>query len=290
MKKGKRKRFSEIWKSKVWDEVFKNPVTKNYRISFCTTCMDRLQNLKETLPKNIEDNKNYNNLEFVLLDYNSSDGLEEWVKNNMMEHINSGRLVFYRTTEPKYFDMSHSRNIAFKVATGEIVNNLDADNYTFNDDIKSQIKNVSRGEKIHNHEFCWAEYINKIANECQEKVLFAKGKQLRHGRIGFFKKEFLELGGYDESLEGYGYDDEDLVHRSSKLGFTLYKWGGSYIKRIHTSQKEKNQHLKVKHDKTQGINTIISENNIKNGIFVANQGKHWGKAKLIKNFKEEIEV
>jgi hypothetical protein len=204
----------------------------------------------------------------------------------MMEHINSGRLVFYRTEEPKYFDMSHSRNVAFKVATGEIVNNLDADNYTlnytFDDDLDSKIRKASI--------CCWAEYINKIANECQEKVLFTKGKQLRHGRIGFFKKEFLELGGYDESLEGYGYDDEDLVHRSANLGFTLYRWGGTYFKRIHTSKKEKNQHLKVNHSETQNINTIRSEENIKNGVFVANQGVHWGKAKLIKNFKEEIEV
>ena len=269
-------RHSEIWRNRLWDGIFKNPVVKNYKISFCTTCMNRLYNLKETLPKNIDDNKNYSDLEFVVLDYNSNDGLRKWIKKNMMEHIKSGRLVYYRTEEPKYYDMSRSRNIAFKVATGDIVNNLDADNYTYNDKLKPEI--------------CWASYINKMANECQEKVLFTKGKQLRHGRIGFFKREFLELGGYNEELTGYGFDDEDLVKRVENLGFILYRWGGQYYDRISTSKKEKNVNLKVWYKDTEKANKIKSKENIEKGIFIANKGNHWGKAKLVKNFKERVEI
>ena len=41
---------------KIWNKVLVNEVTQYYRISFCTTCMNRLYNLKETLPKNIEEN------------------------------------------------------------------------------------------------------------------------------------------------------------------------------------------------------------------------------------------
>jgi len=47
---------SKDTKIKFWDGEFKNDIKKNYKISFCTTCMDRLYNLKETLPKNIKDN------------------------------------------------------------------------------------------------------------------------------------------------------------------------------------------------------------------------------------------
>ena len=43
----------------LWDGKFVKEITKGYKISFCTTCMDRLYNLKETLPKNIEDNESY---------------------------------------------------------------------------------------------------------------------------------------------------------------------------------------------------------------------------------------
>lgn len=262
---------------KIWDATFTKSVSKNYKISFCTTCMDRLCNLKETLPKNIKSNERYPHLEFVILDYNSKDGLEEWMKKNMMNYIKSGRVSYYRTDEPKYFSMSHSRNIAFKIASGDIVNNLDADNFT-----------VKEGVSLKE---CCASYINRIANECPEKAIFAKGKRGMHGRIGFYKKEFIEtLGGYDESLIGYGHDDHDLVQRAWKQDFTMYWWGGQYFSRIKTSGKEKNKNMKDHWKTTENINKEKSAKNIEAGIYKANEGNHWGKATLIKNFSEVIKI
>jgi hypothetical protein len=262
----------------IWDCSFNNPVTKNYKISFCTTCMGRLHTLKKTLPKNIKHNKKYKNVEFVILDYNSQDGLEKWMKKKMMEHIKSGKVVYYKTTEPTLFSMAHSRNIAFKVATGDIVNNLDADNYT-----------IDIGRDIPNE--CWASYLNRMANQSSEKVIFAKGKRGMHGRIGFYKKEFIEmLGGYDEEIKGYGHDDHDLVQRAWKLGFTMYWWGGQYYGGIRTSGSEKDKNMKGRWRVTEKENKIQSAKNIKNGKFKANEGKHWGKATLIKNFKKEIKI
>lgn len=276
MKKSKRERYEIVWTGKVWDKKFTKKVIKNYNISFCVTCMDRLYDLEKTLPFNLENNKEYSNLEFVILDYNSKDGLEEWMKKNMMEYIESGKVSYYRTIEPTYFSMSHSRNIAFKVATGEIVNNLDADNYTISN--KYKVKE------------CWASFLNRIANECSEKVVFAKGKQLLRGRVGFYKKEFIELGGYDENLEGYGYDDRDLVTRAQHLGFVLYTFGGQYVERIKTSRKEKGKNMKRSWRETEMENKIKSLRNIIEKKYIANLGKHWGKAHLIKNFKEEIDI
>jgi FkbM family methyltransferase len=267
----------EVGPMQFWDAKFNEPVSKQYKISFCTTCMDRLYNLKETLPVNMKDNENYSNLEFVILNYNSKDELEQWVKDNLMEHIESGRVSYYKTTEPAEFSMAHSRNIAFKVAQGEIVNNLDADNYTFS-------PNYSPEE-------CFASYINRLANQQKEKVIFAKGKRGMHGRIGFYKKEFMEiLGGYDEGIKGYGHDDHDLVHRAWSLNFTMFWWGGQYYNRIGTSTKEKNKNMPRHWKITEKENKIQSEANIAAGLYKANQGKHWGKAKLIKNFCEEMEV
>jgi len=262
---------------KFWDASFQHTITKDYKISFCTTCMGRLYNLKETLPKNIEANKSYHNVEFVILDYNSNDGLWDWVYENMHKEIDSGIVSYYRTTEPKYFSMAHSRNIAFKVATGDIVNNLDADNYTTS-------SNKASDE-------CLASYINRLANQQHEKVIFAKGKRSMHGRIGFYKKDFIELlGGYDEDLLGYGHDDHDLVQRAWALGFSMFWWGGSYISRIHTSRREKDSNLERRWKITEDENKAKSSKNLLEGRFKANEGKHWGKAKLIKNFIVEIDI
>ena len=86
-------------------------------ISVCVTCMNRLSDLIQTLPKNIQDNADYPNAEFLLLDYNSTDGLEEWVHDTMREHLDSGRLRYCRT-EASRFCPNHSRNVSFARSTG----------------------------------------------------------------------------------------------------------------------------------------------------------------------------
>ena len=69
-------------------------------ISFCISCRGRLHHLRRTLPQNIADNRDYPNLEFILLDYNSTDGLGEWVKHELSEEIANGQLNYYFTSQP----------------------------------------------------------------------------------------------------------------------------------------------------------------------------------------------
>lgn len=113
------------------------------QISFCITCMNRLKHLQETLEKNILDNFLVDEVEFVVLDYNSQDGLEEWIAQSMMKYIEMGILVYYRTTEPAYYRRSHSRNMVFRLAEGEVVCNLDADNYLGRGFAEFMLKNLT---------------------------------------------------------------------------------------------------------------------------------------------------
>ena len=268
---------------KWWDGVFKNPVVKNYRVSFCTTCMNRLADLKLTLPENIKDNAAYPDAEFVVLDYNSKDGLGDWVKSEMMEHIESGRLVYYRTEEPVYYSMTHSRNIAFKVATGEVVNSVDADNY--------MKVSVSKGDPERDTRECFASYLNRQANEAKSRAIFVKSKRVMHGRIGFFKQEFLDdLGGYDENILGYGGDDHDVRDRALALGYTMFSWSGMYYARIHTGRKTKNANLERYYRITEAENKIKCQRNLDEKRYRVNEGIHWGKARLVKNFTQEMEI
>ncbi|MDB5119777.1 MAG: hypothetical protein JWN56_995 [Sphingobacteriales bacterium] len=168
----------------------------NQKISICTVCMNRLHHLKLTLMKNILDNVDYPELEFILLDYNSSDGLEDYINKNFHEYIKSGKLIYYRTTNPQYFNRSHSRNVVFKLATGAIICNVDADNYT------------GKG---------FAAYVNKqfINNDTIFLSPISKrgGKKDVLGRICVKKADFDELKGYDERLVNYGFEDNDFVNR-----------------------------------------------------------------------------
>ena len=254
-----------------WNLKFTKEVTKNYKVSLCTTTRNRAENLKVTLPANIKSNT-YPNVEFVVLDYNSNQDEGDWIKNEMMEYIEKGILVYARTTEPEFFDMSHSRNIAFQIASGDIVNNIDADTFAKNN---------------------FAEFINRLANEQPEKAIFAKSRQLLRGRLGFWKKEFIEiLGGYSETLTGYGHDDSDILHRAWCSNFKLmpFSRSGDFEEKIPDHHKHQGDSYKELWWVTEARNRFISYTNLILKKYKANEGKIWGKAKLIKNFTEEIET
>jgi glycosyltransferase involved in cell wall biosynthesis len=165
----------------------------NYNISFCTVCMNRLHHLQQTLPKNIHDNLPYQNLEFIVLDYNSTDGLKAWILTAMKPFIESGLLKYFRTEEPIYFDRSHSRNMAFKYASGDILCNVDADNYS-GPGFASYLNDFFRANP---NSFLTPDYTNRDAM----------------GRLCLKRDDFLKVNGFNEKLSGYGFDDIDIYRR-----------------------------------------------------------------------------
>lgn len=192
----------------------------NGGISFCTVSMNRLIHLKETLPKNIEDNSNYPNIEFVLLDYNSNDGTEVYVRSELSEFINKGILVYYRTTTPKFFHRSHSRNVAFRLATGDILCNVDADNFTGED-------------------------FSSFLSECfsSEESIFLSSTGFTTnllGRICLRKRDFCEVTGYDEEMSEYGFEDYDLISRLELKGLVNRQiTDNKYLQAIQHGDRER---------------------------------------------------
>ncbi|MES2376041.1 MAG: glycosyltransferase family A protein [Bacteroidota bacterium] len=176
---------------------------KKHKISFCTTCMNRLTHIKETFKKNILDNADYDNVEFLLLDYNSSDGLQDYVKTELGEFILTKKLSYFRTEDPIRYNMSHSRNLAFKLANGEILCNVDSDNFT------------GPG---------FATYINEMFVKNDKIYLSTHGdssiKNDVLGRICVKKDDFLNVNGYDESMLHYGFDDFDFSNRLQMNGLS----------------------------------------------------------------------
>lgn len=165
----------------------------NKKISFCITCMNRLSHIKQTLEKNIEDNFLPDDVEFVLLDYNSSDGLEEWVRT-LQKYIDLGILHYYRIETPECYHRSHSRNVAFRLASGEIVCNLDADNF------------LGKG---------FAEYIIKRFADAADGIFITTLLDTRdiYGRFCALSNHFMNIRGYNELLVCYGAEDNDIYKR-----------------------------------------------------------------------------
>jgi hypothetical protein len=171
------------------------------KIAFCITCKNRLGHIQQTLPKNIEDNYLPKDVEFVLLDYNSTDGLAEWVKG-LQKYIDSGILNYYHTKTPEYYHRSHSRNMAFRLSNAKIVCNLDADNY------------LGKG---------FAESMIKQFAEAKEPIFITTnlGATGAYGRFCARRDDFFAIRGYNESIAGYGAEDTDLFKRLFDIGLKL---------------------------------------------------------------------
>jgi hypothetical protein len=196
----------------------------------------------------------------------------------LKEYIDSGILTFYRTDAPKHYRLSHSWNVAFKVATGDIVNNIDSDVLTTN----------------------FAQRINEIANQIPERAIFCKGYRSRlHGRVGFYKKDFVDLiGGFNERIYGYGNCDRDVLRRAMILDFTLCFFGtiGSHLSESgikgyrHPNKFSNYGTTSICNNESAGFlfNRVGCALDICMGRYKANDDIHWGRATLTKNFGETI--
>lgn len=253
------------------DEIYSQNLSY-YKISFCTTCMNRLFHLKHTIERNIKNNLSYPDIEFVLINYNSSDGLDEWVRLNLMKYIDQGILNYYRTDEPEFFHASKAKNLAHFLSSGDIVCNLDGDNFTGKD---------------------YAFYINYLFNKHGLDLLahFKKSPYWgTEGRIVVTKENFLKLGGYDEYLLPIGHEDHDLINRAKAFGLQYINIQiENFLHYLSNTTKEKAENCGDKeYYDLESANRIKSNENIANSLLVAN--KHgFEKFNLVKNFQVPVE-
>jgi hypothetical protein len=176
------------------------------RIVFCTTCKGRVQHLEQTLPRNIEENKDFEGCRFLVLDYNSPDYLVNYLKIKHADALESGRLVVYSFLDQGSFRMAHAKNMAHRLAIMEgadLLVNMDADNYS------------APG---------FASYIGEHASErdtflwANAKSVVGRARQGLAGRVVVSRNLFLKVGGYDERYTDWAPEDEDFKSRVRRLG------------------------------------------------------------------------
>src|ERR1700689_4974016 len=98
------------------------------RIALVTTCKGRLAHLRETLPRNVIDNRDYENCVFVVLGYGDPE-LDEY----MGEWMPSDRVAYYNFPNGNGFHVSFAKNLAMRCAMlegADILITVDADNMT----------------------------------------------------------------------------------------------------------------------------------------------------------------
>lgn len=201
------------------------------KLSFCITCKNRFHQVSKTLLKNLSDNKELSNeIEFVLVDFDSDDNLKEWVFLNFKEELKTGYLKYFFSDKLPKWHCSVAKNLAHKYSNGKILVNLDCDNYVGQDGAKFVLAQFDRyGEQLLLH---------------QASGVLKDGS---FGRIAVLAKYFQAVGGYDETFHPMGYQDADLIHR-------LVKFGLKYI-----SKGNLKFNLAIPNSKEEGIKFTESE-------------------------------
>src|SRR6476661_11265433 len=230
------------------------------KISFCITCKNRLHQISQTLKANLDDNRNIaNDVEFILVDFDSTDGLKDWIVKNFKAELKSGYLKFFFTKELNNWHASIAKNTAHFLASGEILVNLDCDNFTGNDGGAFVLKQFDLyGSKIVLHQ----------ASENPSTGSF--------GRISMLKKYFISVGGYDESFKTMGFQDNDLIHRLVEFGlFYVTNDESRYNCAITNTQYEKIKYTNSDMPYMRMIyeNKLLSKKNILLGRIIANEGE-----------------
>lgn len=190
------------------------------QLSYCTTCKNRLWQLKQTLPSNIMQTSK--DVDIVLLDYNSDDGLQDYIVNNFADYLANGQLKYYQLESKRVgFDMAYAKNVVHKLATGKVLFNLDADNFI--------------GTTV-------TELLTLPTNTILLPKMVANTGTGRCGRIGLHKSDFNRLCGYDENIVGMADDDGNLVRRAIAAGFDLFMSEDTSIP-IPQTHKQKFKHV-----------------------------------------------
>lgn len=177
-----------------------------------------LDNIKTAL-------NNHNDVEFVLVNYDSQDDLDNWVAENLKDYIEKKIVRYVILRGYPFFSDSHSKNVGYRYASGDIIISLDADNFV-NDGFMTDILDIFLG-KIY-YDVAWFEYGVKGAD----------------GRVVFRRELFEMLNGYNESMNGWGVADTDIKKRiemipNKKMAF-LKKENALYIE--HSNLLRKNNH------------------------------------------------
>lgn len=219
-----------------------------FGLSFCITCRNRAEMIKKTLRQNVDVVSAYHDVEIVLLNYDSRDDLDAYVLDNFGDALASGLLAYVKTPPHEFFHMSHAKNCAHRAATKQILINLDADNYLE------------------------AAYIDELL------ILHVKGPMFvtRHeGRISVDRTTFQQLGGYDESMVGWGHDDNDMVQRMIQHGCEIHLID-QHVPRIE--HKNRDDCFPVTQSLSHDINLRICKHNAAHKIINPNDtnGRVWG--------------
>jgi len=208
--------------------------------------MNRLFDLMRTLPRMVEAAEASPPVEIAILDYNSSDGLAEYVAQwpNITYNRYEGRIHYHN---------AHAWNLAVRASAGEYVAIMGAD---------ALLRD---------------RYVAVLRELIDQGARWIRGRHYK-GIVCIERDEFFDAGGYDERFEFYGGEDKELEDRLKRRGvpFALLPDDLVYTLRTTNQDKVANYRLPLTKREMMERGAEIRAANNAVGLMVANEGRQWG--------------
>ncbi|CAN8063819.1 unnamed protein product [Agarophyton chilense] len=180
-------------------------------VSLTAVCMGRHETLKKTVPAwlSVEDVD-----EIVLVDWSSEPPLEDVVRQ-----IDGGdRVKIIRVEGEDTWVLSRAYNLAINSTSYSNVIRTDCDYEVGKGFVSAHAELIRQAEK--------RSAVTTAKGEASGKHYYAGNYNLArdenevhlNGAVFIRRKDFLDVGGYDERIQTYGWDDEDLYNRLGEAG------------------------------------------------------------------------
>lgn len=177
--------------------------------SLVTTCKDRLDHLKQTLPSMVSQGFH----EVIVVDYDCPQGTSKWVRDNHPS------VVLAKVENEPLFNLSKARNVGAIQSTGDVLCFVDAD--------------VVLAEG----------YLSWFADNFVQNSFYILGV----GTPVCTRAQFETVGGYDEVIAGWGGEDWDFCLRLKQAGYDLKSFPNDLIKdRIQHSDLMRTAYFDIK--------------------------------------------
>jgi hypothetical protein len=217
-------------------------------LSICTQLLDWNFGLKEALPTWLK----FPCDEIIIFDF--SFGKE--AAKDVVDQFPDSRIKLFVPTSPTHFNTSVGRNISINLATNDMIFYMDSDVKITNPIDTTNIKHdtfmqgcVSNDGIIRKNGYVIS------GHYWLNGVLLGNYIMSLSGSCILLKKHFELLNGFDERMQGWGYNDYDFYNRLVKSGHKRIDFPNNVLQHIDHENE-----IRVKNFSDKSINVSDSKN------------------------------
>jgi cellulose synthase/poly-beta-1,6-N-acetylglucosamine synthase-like glycosyltransferase len=162
-------------------------------LTFVVPCKGRLFQVKQTLPHMIAELGLEDRI--LVVDYSCPDHVADWVASLRHPQVDA------TWVEGEVFNLAHARNVGVRRAQTPLICSIDADN-VLQPGFRNAVVSLLLDENV------------VLVGNLWRKDDFESGC----GAHTYRKSDWTRIRGFDESLTGWGYEEDDFFKRMAMIG------------------------------------------------------------------------